>query len=156
MKTDDAKDAGDLGPWWFEDIIVGQVHEFGAAKVKAEDIGAFSERFAPYLPLRPREDGPADEPAAPQALVYALWSRLLYDETDPWPIRARLGQDALRWFGTAHAGDTLSIRLTFVAKDDVAKDHGLVITSHDVTRQDGGLVLSLMTRTLMDKKTPQP
>ena len=156
MRIDEADGAGDPGPWWFEDIAVGQVHQFGAAKVRAEDIEAFSQRFAPYLPLRPRETGPDIAKAAPQALVYALWSRLLFDETDPWPIRARLGQDALRWFGTAYAGDTLSVRLTFVAKDNVAKDHGLVITSHDVMRQDGALILSLMTRTLIDKKSPRP
>ena len=139
--------------FWFEDIRVGDTRLFGDAGVKAGDIVLFSERFAPYLPLR--ADKVIDEgrgPAAPQALLYGLWTRMLLEETGNWPVRARLGQDALRWYRTAHAGDRLSVKLTFVAKDDVAPDHGLLIAQHEVMNENGELVFSIMTRTLVDKE----
>lgn len=88
-------------------------------------------------------------PPAAQAHIYALWSRMLWDETKDWPVRARLGQDALRWYKTAHAGDVLSVRLTFLSKQTIADDRGILIAQHDMLNQNGELVMSLMTRTLM-------
>ena len=140
-----------MSTWYFEDIKVGSTHSFGDAEITAGDIVAFAEKYAPYLPLRDENPPHVRGPAAPQALVYAIWSRLLFEETKDWPVRARLGQDALRWYRTAHAGDCLSVQLTFVTTDDCARDHGLVITQHDVTNQDGNLILSLMTRSLLNK-----
>ena len=137
--------------WFFEDIREGSTHTFGRAELTAGDIIAFTERFAPYLPLRDEAPPHPRGAPAPQALVYAIWSRLLFEATRDWPVRARLGQDAIRWYRTAHAGDVLSVTLTFVGKDDCAADYGLLITQHDVVDTDGNLILSLMTRTLMNK-----
>ena len=135
--------------WRFDDIPIGYVHTFGSADVTAEDIALFSERFAPYLPLNPEKgDVAATNPAA-QAHVYALWSRMLWTETHEWPVLARLGQDALRWYKTALAGDVLSVRLTFMSKQAIGDDRGILITQHDVMNQSGELVMSLMTRTVM-------
>jgi acyl dehydratase len=141
--------------FWFDDIRVGVVRKFGGIDVRAGDIVLFVERFAPHLPLRATQGAVAPSargPAAPQALLYGLWTRMLWEETGTWPVRARLGQDALRWYKTAHAGDTLSVKLCFVAKDDVAIDHGLLIAQHDVMNQEGELIFSIMTRTLIDKE----
>lgn len=134
--------------WSFDDIPVGYVRLFGAAEVTGDDIALFSERFAPYLPLNPEKPADAFAPAA-QAHVYALWSRMLWEETKDWPVLARLGQDALRWYKTAQAGDVLSVRLTFMSKQPIGDDRGILITQHDVTNQAGELVMSLMTRTVM-------
>jgi hypothetical protein len=134
--------------WRFDDIPIGYVHHFGEAAVAGEDIALFVERFAPHLPLNPEARAPAAQPAA-QAHVYALWSRMLWDETKDWPVLSRLGQDALRWYKTAHAGDLLSVRLTFMSKQPIGDDRGILITQHDVLNQSGELVMSLMTRTVM-------
>lgn len=137
--------------WFFDDIPIGYTHVFGAAPVTAEDLALFQDRFAPYLPLKLDDDG-GGRPAA-QAHVYALWSRMLWEETQDWPVVARLGQDALRWYKTAQAGDTLSIRLTFVGKQPMADDRGILIASHDVLNQNGELVMGLMTRTVMARRS---
>jgi acyl dehydratase len=140
--------------WWFDDLILGLSHTYGRAEVRAEDIADFAARFGPYMPLRPGAEvsTPVIGPAAPQALVYGLWTRMVYEETQGWPVRARLGQDALRWYATAHAGDVLTVHMTVVAVEDIATDHGLLIAEHEVRNADEMPVLSLMTRTLMHKK----
>jgi hypothetical protein len=139
--------------WAFDDIPIGYVHMFGAARVDDEDLRLFVDRFAPHLPLKSGAVDAADpSPPAAQAHVYALWSRMLWEETKDWPVLARLGQDALRWYKTAHSGDVLSVRLTFMAKDAVSQDRGILIANHEVLNQHGELVMALMTRTVMGRK----
>jgi acyl dehydratase len=137
--------------WNFDDIPLGYVHVFGAAPLSAEDIALFHERYSPPLPLTADQPERAAQPAA-QAHVYALWSRMLWEETKDWPVLARLGQDALRWYKTAQAGDVLSVRLEFLSKQPVAADRGIVITQHEVLNQKGELVMALMTRTVMARR----
>jgi hypothetical protein len=143
--------------WAFDDIPIGYVHMFGVAAVDADDLRLFVDRFAPHLPLKGGGGGggggdEAPSPPAAQAHVYALWSRMLWEETKDWPVLARLGQDALRWYKTAHAGDVLSVRLTFMAKDAVSQDRGILIANHEVLNQHGELIMALMTRTVMGRK----
>ena len=133
--------------WYFDDIPIGYIHVFGAAPVTAEDIALFHTRFSPYLPLS-AERKETGAPAA-QAHVYALWSRMLWEETKEWPVLARLGQDALRWYKAAVAGDVLSVRLEFASKQVVGADRGILISNHEVLNQNGELVMALMTRTVM-------
>lgn len=137
---------------FYEDLIVGHAYTFGHAEVRADDIARFTTEFSPYLPLRPADQPRKPTPPAPQALVYALWTRMLHAETAGWPVKARLGQDALRWYATAHAGDVLSVALTFMAKEPTGADHGLLIASHEILTADGDIILSLMTRTLVFKR----
>ncbi|MFZ4120812.1 MAG: MaoC family dehydratase [Caulobacterales bacterium] len=134
--------------WYFDDIPLGYTHVFGAAPVTADDIAVFKDRFAPHLPLG-SETHAETAPLASQAHIYALWSRMLWDETQSWPVLARLGQDALRWYRTAKAGDTLSMRVTFVSKQPVSESRGILIASHELLNQEGELVMALMTRTVM-------
>ena len=136
--------------WHFDDIPVGHVHQFGAAKVDADDLALFQARFAPYLPLKADGD-PATSPPAAQAHVFALWSRMLWEETKDWPVLARLGQDAVRWYKTAHAGDVLTMKITFMSKQPINDTRGILITQHDVLNQSGELVMTLMTRTVMSR-----
>lgn len=138
--------------WYFDDIPLGYVHVFGAAPVGAEDIALFHDRFSPHLPLN-TESTETGKPAA-QAHIYALWSRMLWEETKDWPVIARLGQDALRWYKTAQAGDVLNVRLEFLSKQSVAADRGILITQHEVMNQRGELVMALMTRTVVARGHP--
>jgi acyl dehydratase len=139
--------------WWFEDIIVGRTYEFGAALVTAEDIALFHERFAPHLPTKPAEKGLEGRgPRTAESHVYALWRRMLFDETRTWPILQRLGQDALRYYKAVYAGDALSVRLTFLSTEDLGSDRGILLANHDVLDQDGLMVMSVITRTMMAKR----
>lgn len=139
--------------WWFEDIIVGRTYDFGAAKVTADDIALFHERFAPNLPLKPREPGREGAgPRAAESHIYALWRRMLWEETREWPVLQRLGQDALRYYKAVYAGEELTVRLTFMAVEDRSDHDGILTASHDILDQDGLLVMSVMTRTRMAKR----
>lgn len=139
--------------WYLDDIPIGYTHVFGSAEVTTEDLSLFHARFGPYLPIKPEVEGPGSSPdAAAQAHIYALWSRMVWQETKDWPVLARLGQDALRWYKTAHAGDVLGVRLTFVSKDRVGPDRGILIGQHDVVNQTGDLVMALMTRTVIARQ----
>lgn len=139
--------------WWFEDIIVGRTYDFGAAQVTGEDIALFHERFAPNLPLKTAEAGREDAgPRAAESHVYALWRRMLWDETREWPVLQRLGQDALRYYKAVYAGEELSVRLTFLAVEDRSDVAGVLMANHEVLDREGLLVMSVMTRTLMAKR----
>jgi acyl dehydratase len=139
--------------WWFEDIIVGRSYEFGSAKVTAEDIALFHERFAPNLPLKTAEPGREDEgPRCAESHVYALWRRMLWEETRDWPVVQRLGQDSLRYYKAIYAGEELNVRLTFLSVEDRNETEGVLMASHDVMDRFGLLVMSVMTRTLMAKR----
>ncbi len=141
--------------WWFEDIIVGRSYDFGAALVSADDIALFHERFAPNLPLKASEKGREGAgPRAAESHVYALWRRMLWEETREWPVLQRLGQDALRYYKAVYAGEVLSVRLTFLATEDRSDRDGVLTANHEVQDQDGLLVMSVMTRTLMSKRPP--
>ena len=96
----------------FEDIEVGQVLQLGACAVDEAAIELFVAHFAPGW-----------DPAygAPDALVYALWSRLASDKS---------------------AGG----RMTVMGKDPVGDEKGIVIAQHDLLDEGGRLVFSCLTR----------
>jgi hypothetical protein len=125
--------------WSFDDIPQGYVHVFGKAPVSAEDVALFKQRFGPSADAEPVD-------TAAQAHVFALWARMVWEETKEWPILARLGQDALRWSRPAKAGDVLQVRMEFVAKEPVNDERGILIAQHEVLNQDGELVMALITR----------
>ncbi len=140
--------------WYLDDIPLGYTHACGSHTLSADDIALFKQRFAPHLPLAQGEGGAeADDVYAAQAHVYAVWSSLLWDETRTWPVLARLGQDALRWYRAAEPGDELRLKVTFVGKQPVNDARGILIASHEVVNQNGELVMALMTRTVM-ARTP--
>ncbi len=139
--------------WWFEDIIIGRTYDFGAAQVTADDITLFHERFAPNLPLKTREAGKEGAgPRAAESHIYALWRRMLWEETRDWPVIQRLGQDALRYYKASYAGEELTVRLSFLATENRNETEGVLTASHEVLDQDGLLVMSVMTRTVMAKR----
>jgi acyl dehydratase len=144
------------GPgWWFEDIVIGRSYEFGCARVTSEDIALFHERFAPNLPLKAPRPGDEDlGPRAAESHVYALWRRMLWEETREWPVLQRIGQDALRYYKAVHAGEELTVRLTFLSVEDRGPREGVLMANHEVLDREGLLVMSVMTRTLLAKRPP--
>ncbi len=126
-------------PARFDDIKIGQVAALGTQIVAPSALSAFIAAFLP--------DWPADR-GAPDAMVYALWSRLETEAAADWPQTKKLGVDAVRFMRNPPAGDTLRGRMTVMAKDPVGDDKGIVFAQHDLLDEAGRLVFSCLTRSL--------
>ena len=122
----------------FDDIEIGQVVHGGEVTVEADALAAFIAAFAP---------GWSAERGAPDAMVFAIWSRLDEDQAAASP-RKRVGVDALRWARNPPAGDKLRARTTVMGKDAVGEGKGIVIAQHDLLDGAGRLVFSCLTRSV--------
>lgn len=130
-------------PLHFEDIQVGQVIPLGACAVDADALAAFIERFAPGWPAA---DG------APEAMIYALWRRLADEAERGMALSKSLAVDALRFARNPPSGELLRGRMTVMGKDPVGDERGVVIAQHDLLDEDGRLVFSCLTRTLLMRR----
>jgi hypothetical protein len=126
-------------PARFDDIEVGQVASLGAVRIDADALAAFVAAFAPGWGL---------ERGAPDAMIYALWSRLDAQTSADWPQTKRLGVDALRWMRNPPAGETIRGRMTIMGKDPVGEDKGIVFAQNDLLDEAGRLVFSCLTRSV--------
>lgn len=123
----------------FDDIEIGQVVSLGEVRVDLRALEAFIEAFAPGWPV---------ERGAPDAMVYAIWTRLDAASVVAWPQTKRLGVDALRWARNPPVGELLRGRMTVMGKDPVGEAKGLVIAQHDLLDEAGRLVFSCLTRSV--------
>ena len=126
-------------PARFDDIEIGQVAALGAIAVDADALAAFVAAFAP---------GWALDRGAPDAMVYALWSKLDAVASTDWPQTKRLGVDALRWMRTPPVDEVLRGRMTIMGKDAVGDEKGIVFAQHDLLDEAGRLVFSCLTRSV--------
>ena len=127
----------------YDDLEVGQVLSLGACAVDAEAVADFSRRFAPGW-------DPAS--GAPDALVYAHWSRLETDCARGWARSKSLAVDALRFARTPPAGELLRGRMTVMGKDPVGDDRGVIIAQQDLLDEAGRLVFSCLTRAVFVRR----
>ena len=126
-------------PARFDDIEIGQVASLGAARIDPDSLAAFVAAFAP---------GWAPERGAPDAMIYALWSRLDAIASSDWPQTKRIGVDALRWMRNPPVGELVRGRMTIMGKDAVGDDKGIVFAQHDLLDESGRLVFSCLTRSV--------
>jgi hypothetical protein len=126
-------------PARFDDIEIGQVASLGAASIEADALAAFVAAFAP---------GWALDRGAPDAMLYAIWSRLDAVAATDWPQTKRLGVDALRWMRNPPVGELLRGRMTIMGKDAVGDEKGIVFAQHDLIDEAGRLVFSCLTRSV--------
>ena len=126
-------------PALFDDIEIGQVVALGTITVEQAAVEAFAAAFAP---------GWTADRGAPDAMVYALWSRLEAVSATDWPQTKKLGVDAVRWMRNPPAGEVLRGRMTIMAKDPVGEGKGIVFAQHDLLDGAGRLVFSCLTRSL--------
>ena len=126
-------------PAYFDEIKIGLVASLGAMAVDAKVMEAFIAAFAPEW-----------DPSlgAPDALTYAIWSRLDGQTAAEWPQTKRLAVDALRWARNPPAGEALRGRMTVMGKDQVGESKGIVIAQHDLLDEAGRLVFSCLTRSV--------
>ncbi len=126
-------------PAHFDQIEIGQVVHLGATVIEPGAIERFAAAFAP--------DWTADR-GAPDAMIFAIWSKLDADAAADWPQTKRVGVDALRWARNPPAGETLRGRMTVMGKDPVGDGKGIVIAQHDLLDGAGRLVFSCLTRSI--------
>lgn len=127
----------------FEDLEVGQVIPLGACAVDAAALDGFVATFSP---------GWDASYGAPDAMVYALWSRLAADKTASWARSKTLAVDGLRFMRNPPAGELLRGRLSVMGKDPVGDEKGIVIAQHDMLDEGGRLVFSCLTRQLIARR----
>ena len=123
----------------FDDLEIGQVISLGAIALDRRAMESFCSTFAP--------DWDAMN-GAPDAMVYAIWSRLEADASRDWLGHKRLAVDALRWVRNPPAGELLRGRMTVMGKDPVGEAKGVVIAQHDLLDEAGRLVFSCLTRSV--------
>lgn len=126
-------------PSSFDEIHIGQVVNLGAAVVDPDALAAFCKAFASSWDV---------EAGAPDAMVFAIWSRLDEQASADWPLTKRLGVDALRWARNPPPGELLRGRMTVMGKDPVGDDKGIIIAQHDLLDEAGRLVFSCLTRSV--------
>jgi hypothetical protein len=123
----------------FDRIEIGMVVSLGVSVVDEGALKAFAAAFAPAWSI---------ERGAPDAMVFAIWSRLEQEASAIWPQTKRLGVDALRWMRNPPAGELLRGRMTIMGKDAVGEGKGVVIAQHDLLDEAGRLVFSCLTRSV--------
>lgn len=127
----------------FDDLEVGQVVAMGACAVDPDAITGFIDRFQPGWD---REDG------APDAMVFALWSRLSAERAAMLAQTKMLAVDALRFARNPPAGELLRGRMTVMGKDPVGDTKGIIIAQHDLLDEGGRLVFSCLTRAIFARR----
>jgi hypothetical protein len=126
-------------PASFDDIEIGQVVTLGTTVVDERALATFIAAFQPGW-----------DPAlgAPDAMVFAIWTRLDSEATADWPQTKRVGVDALRWLRNPPVGELLRGRMTVMGKDPVGEGKGIVIAQQDLLDEAGRLVFSCLTRSI--------
>ena len=127
----------------FEDLGVGEVVPLGACMVDQAALDVFVERFLPGW-----------DPAygAPDAMVYALWSRLFADKAGGRAQTKVLAVDGLRYLRNPPPGELMRGRMTVMGKDPVGDEKGIVIAQHDMLDEAGRLIFSCLTRSLLARR----
>jgi hypothetical protein len=130
-------------PQYFDDISVGQVVSLGHAAVGEDEVRAFTAAFAP---------GWDAKMGLPEALIFAVWSKLDAQASEDWPQTKRVATDALRFARNPAAGELLRGRMTILGKDPVGETKGIVLAQHDLLDEAGRLVFSCLTRSVFARQ----
>lgn len=127
----------------FEDLAVGEVVPLGACMIDPAAMEVFVERFSPGWDV---------SYGAPDAMVYALWSRLFTEKVSGWAQSKVLAVDGLRYMRNPPSGELMRGRMTVMGKDPVGDGKGIVIAQHDLLDEAGRLIFSCLTRALLARR----
>lgn len=127
----------------FEELEIGQVVTLGVCAIDEEGLTLFVQRFLPGW-----------DPAygAPDALIYALWSRMSGETSCCWAGFKLLAIDGIRYMRNPPPGELLRGRLTIMGKDPVGDAKGMIIAQQDLLDEAGRLVFSCLTRGLVARR----
>ena len=135
--------------WYWEDLPVGSVREFGAMPVTREAVLAFAAQFDPqpfHLEDTAAEAGLFGRLSASGWHTCAMAMRMM---CDGYLLESSSlgspGMDSLRWTRPVHPGDTLSMRLTTLEARPMASRPtvGLVLSKSEVLNQHREVVLTM-------------
>jgi acyl dehydratase len=134
---------------YFEDYILGTVHEFGPIAVDLQEVVGFGRRF---VPLSYHTDAELAKKSIYGGLIASGWhtaALMMRVYTDNYLSKvANLGSpgvDELRWDKPVYPGDELSIRVT-VSETRLSQskpDRGIVRSFVEVVNQNQQVVMSL-------------
>jgi acyl dehydratase len=158
---------------YFEDVRVGDTHEVGRHTFNADEIKAFARRFDPQL-------FHLDEAAAEASHFGALcasgwhtavvWMRLMVDHRRGLIEAARsrgepvanvgpaLGIRDLKWLKPVYVGDTIvySTEVLETRGSNSRPGSGLMTLRSTGTNQNGELVISFVSTTLVERRPEKP
>lgn len=143
---------------YFEDVMEGDIEEYGERTLTREEIVAFAEEFDPQ-PFHVDEEAAAESPYG--GLIASGWHtasvcmRLLVDGVlSKWASMGARGLDELTWHRPVRPGDALSIRTevleTWPSESD--PDRGYVRWKLEGRNQDDEVVLSLVAVGMVARK----
>ena len=132
---------------YFEDYVPGTVSRFGAAHVTQEEMIRFAERYDPQVF---HTDPEGAKKTAFGALVASGWltgalsMRIRVEHFLPGSNQGSPGIDEVRWTRPVYAGDTLSLRVSVLAKrrSRSKPDRGIVHATVEVLNQHEQVVMS--------------
>jgi acyl dehydratase len=147
---------------YFEDYVVGSIHEFGTIKVEEQEVLDFGKRF---VPLSYHVDKEAAKQSIYGGLIASGWhtaSLMMRLYTDNYLSRvANLGSpgcDELRWPKPVFPGDELSLQVTVLETrvSDSKPDRGIVRSLVEVLNQNREVVMSLkMVNFVRSRNSPR-
>jgi acyl dehydratase len=147
---------------YFEDYIVGSVHEFGALLVDESEVIDFGRRF---VPLSYHTDPEAAKKSIYGGLIASGWhtaALMMRLYTDHYLSQiANLGSpggDELRWTRPVFPGDELSIRVTVLdaRRSDSKPDRGIVQSHVEVLNQKREIVMSVKMVNFVRRRETAP
>ena len=134
---------------YFEDYLVGSVHEYGSITVEEDEVTAFAKRFDPQ-PFHTSPESAKDTIYG--GLIASGWHtaglmmRLFADHfLSKVASLGSPGIDELRWKKPVRPGDELSIRVTVLEKrrSRTKPDRGIVHSLIEVMDQNNDVVMSM-------------
>lgn len=134
---------------YFEDYLVGSVHEFGSIAVEQDEVIAFAKRFDPQIF---HTDPESAKETIFGGLIASGWHtaglmmRLFADHfLSKVASLGSPGVDELRWNKPVRPGDELSIRVTVLEtrRSSTKPDRGIVHSFIEVMNQNRDVVMSM-------------
>lgn len=139
---------------YFEDYQSGEVYEFGAHTVTAEDIIEFAKRYDPQ-PFH--TDPVAAEQSIYGGLIASGWMtgglmmRQLVDHfISPVSSMGSPGMDELRWLKPVRPDDTLRVRVAVIEtrRSQSKPDRGILLVQLECLNQNNEVVMSAKSMSL--------
>jgi acyl dehydratase len=143
-------------PEHFEDVTVGEVREFGAYEVTAEEIREFAASYDPQ-PIHLDEDAPETREVG--GLIASGWHtaamtmRMLVEHLlSEQASGVGTGADDLRWRRPVRPDDVLSVRTEVLGKSDRDDGRGEIRLGIETLNDEGEVVMSMVTRSLVARR----
>lgn len=141
---------------WFDDFTVGEVFETAAHELTEQRIIEFGSEFDPQVF---HTDPQAAAGTIYGGLIASGWHtgsvlmKLLATTLGPSSLGSP-GCDKLRWLAPVRPGDRLRLRITVLqARPSATKpDRGVLVYGHELSNQDGVVVMSMESTMLMRRR----